>query len=208
MEGKRVIFVENENEPENADGMRGHLEAVCDMEEAKRKRDKALGIKLMEEHKPRGLNLLILGAGSHGQEVYEIANDLHIFTKIDFLDDDNENLNAIGSWEDIYELRDEYTAAIVAVGDEKLRKLWFSKLVEAGYVIPSLVHPSAIISSNAKIGVGSVICARSAISPGAIVGNGCIISAGVAVARDAKVEDWTHIDGDGVVAHRESRGVV
>ena len=28
MEGKRVKFVENETEPENADGMRGHLEAI------------------------------------------------------------------------------------------------------------------------------------------------------------------------------------
>jgi O-antigen biosynthesis protein WbqP len=30
MEGKKVIFVENKNEPENADGVRGHLEAVGD----------------------------------------------------------------------------------------------------------------------------------------------------------------------------------
>lgn len=28
LEGKTVVFVENENEPENADGVRGHLEAV------------------------------------------------------------------------------------------------------------------------------------------------------------------------------------
>ena len=28
LEGKRVVFVENETEPENADGVRGHLEAV------------------------------------------------------------------------------------------------------------------------------------------------------------------------------------
>lgn len=28
MEGKRVKFVADENEPENADGMRGHLEAI------------------------------------------------------------------------------------------------------------------------------------------------------------------------------------
>jgi len=32
MEGKKVIFVENEDEPENADGVRGHLEAVGDAE--------------------------------------------------------------------------------------------------------------------------------------------------------------------------------
>ena len=30
LEGKTVVFVENENEPENADGVRGHLEAVGD----------------------------------------------------------------------------------------------------------------------------------------------------------------------------------
>lgn len=30
LEGKKVVFVENENEQENADGVRGHLEAVGD----------------------------------------------------------------------------------------------------------------------------------------------------------------------------------
>lgn len=32
MAGKKVIFVENEDEPENADGIRGHLEAISDSE--------------------------------------------------------------------------------------------------------------------------------------------------------------------------------
>ena len=32
LEGKKVVFVENENEPENADGVRGHLEAVGESE--------------------------------------------------------------------------------------------------------------------------------------------------------------------------------
>ena len=32
LEGKKVVFVENENEPENADGVRGHLEAVDESE--------------------------------------------------------------------------------------------------------------------------------------------------------------------------------
>lgn len=30
MEGKKVVFVENEEEPANADGVRGHLEAIGD----------------------------------------------------------------------------------------------------------------------------------------------------------------------------------
>ena len=32
LEGKKVVFIENEEEPENADGVRGHLEAVGDSE--------------------------------------------------------------------------------------------------------------------------------------------------------------------------------
>lgn len=32
LEGKKVVFVENKDEPENADGVRGHLEAVGDSE--------------------------------------------------------------------------------------------------------------------------------------------------------------------------------
>ena len=32
LEGKKVVLVENENEPENADGVRGHLEAVGESE--------------------------------------------------------------------------------------------------------------------------------------------------------------------------------
>ena len=28
MEGKKVVFVQDDNDPENADGIRGHLQAV------------------------------------------------------------------------------------------------------------------------------------------------------------------------------------
>lgn len=168
-------------------------------EEAVEKRDKALEQQLIKNNHPIGLNLLILGAGSHGQEVREIAESLHIFQKINFLDDDTNRTAAIGSWEDLYDLRNQYNVAIVAVGNEYTRKLWFAKLSEAGYIIPTLVHPSAIVSHNATIGAGTVICARAAISSGAQVGAGCIISAGVALGRDERIEDWTHISTAGIV---------
>ena len=152
---------------------------------------------------------MVFGEGSHGQEVYEIASSLHVFDRVEFLDDNENKINNLGPWEDIYELRNDFSAAIVAVVNEDTRKLWFSKLTEADYVIPSLVHPSAIISSTATLGVGSVICARAAVSPGVKIGTGCIISAGVAVARDTAVEDWTHIDVGGVVNwHQELPSVI
>lgn len=168
-------------------------------EEAVEKRAKALEGQLIKNNPPIGMNLLILGAGSHGQEVREIAESLHIFQKIDFLDDDTNNLEAIGVWEEIKELKGEYNVAIVAVGNEYTRKLWFAKLADEGFIIPTLVHPSAIVSKNATLGAGTVICARATISSGARIGAGCIISAGVALGRDESIADWTHIGTAGVV---------
>ena len=168
-------------------------------EEAVEKRDKALEERLIKNNPPTGLNLLILGAGSHGQEVREIAESLHIFQKINFLDDDTNKLEAIGVWEDFEDLKDSYNMAIVAVGNEYTRKLWFAKLSEAGYIIPTLVHPSAIVSQNATLGTGTVICARATISSGAKIGVGCIISAGVTIGRDKVIDDWTHMEVGGIV---------
>ena len=173
-------------------------------EEAKAKRDKALEARCAEKFEPKGISLLILGAGSHGQEVYEIASSLHVFDRIELLDDDASK-GTFGQWEDAAELRnDGFTAAIVAVGDEKIRKSWSSRLTEMGYVIPTLVHPTAVISQNARIGTGSVVCARATVSSGATVGKGCIVSASVTVGRGADIADWTHIAEGGIVVRHSS----
>ena len=168
-------------------------------EEAAEKREKALEEQLIKDNPPIGMNLLILGAGSHGQEVREIAESLHLFQKIDFLDDDTNKIEAIGIWEDFEELKGSYNMAIVAVGDEHTRKLWFAKLANANFIIPTLVHPSAIVSQNAILGAGTVICARATISSGAKIGAGCIISAGTTIGRDSILDDWTHMEVGGVV---------
>ena len=54
LEGKRVVFVENENEPENADGVRGHLEAVGESEHRE---------GMYEKYIKRGLDVLLSFGG-------------------------------------------------------------------------------------------------------------------------------------------------
>lgn len=169
------------------------------IEEVEAKREALREEILMKACMPVSVGLIILGAGSHGVEVEEIANALHVFGKVSFLDDDPNNNEAIGSWEEAKDYRDEYGCAIVAVGNEKLRKLWTAKLIEMGYFVPTLVHTTAVISESAKLGAGTVICANATIGSNAKIGIGCIISPSVTVARGAKVEDWTHITAGGVV---------
>lgn len=54
LEGKTVVFVENENEPENADGVRGHLEAVGESEHRE---------GMYEKYIKRGLDVLLSFGG-------------------------------------------------------------------------------------------------------------------------------------------------
>lgn len=162
-------------------------------EEAKAKRDLCMGRKVFPSIK-RGMNLLILGAGSHGQEVCEIARALHIFESVCFLDDDPENVRSIGTWDDSKQLISSFPMAIPAVGNMELQKKNYNRLIEEGFIVPTLVHPSVILSGSAEIGVGSVLCARATIGAGAKIGKGCIISSGATIGRDAVLPDWTYVE--------------
>ena len=140
------------------------------------------------------MNLLILGAGSHGKEVYEVADGLRIFNKIAFLDDYREGDEIVGKCNDLSRYIDDYPLAIPGVGSSILRKKWVEELISAGFVIPTLIDTTAVVSKEAKIGYGTVICARAVINLGTMIGNGCIVSSGAIIARNAQMEDWSFIN--------------
>lgn len=172
-------------------------------EEAVEKRE----YQLQKITKPTELNLLILGAGSHGMDVYEIARNLHVFPKISFLDDNPQKSNAIGKWKDAQRFLEEYPVAIVAVGDEYIRREWSLKLCTYGFIIPTLVHPTAFISDGTEIGMGSVICARTTIASGVRIGKGCIVTSGSTVPRKTTVPNWGYFDFDKIIHYREEYNI-
>lgn len=163
-------------------------------EEAKEKREYQLQ-KLSKKEK-RELNLLVLGAGAQGLEIYDIAKNLRIFTKIDFLDDNPYVKNVIGSWNDVEDYIEDYPVAIVAVADEFTRYRWMKKLQRLGFIIPMLIHPTAYVPEGTDIGGGSVICARTTIATGVKIGEGCIITSGSTVPKKTVIPDWGYFDFD------------
>lgn len=145
------------------------------------------------------MNLLILGAGDHGREVEELANNYRIFSKIAFLDDDSSREKIVGPCKNFNRYRDEYGIAIPAVGDHIVRKKWFNELVDAGFIIPKFIHSAANVSSNTEIGAGTVIYAGATVGIGAKIGKGCIIGSGAIIDRHATVPDWTWVECGTVV---------
>lgn len=156
-------------------------------EEAAQKREEAL----RRASPVREMNLLILGAGSHGQEVRELAESLRVFRKIAFLDDAKPE--AIGPCRELERYVREYPVAIPAVGDQSLRIRWMESLARAGFILPVLIHPGAMVSSSARIGFGTVVCAQVTVSAGAEIGRGCIISSGATIDRGVRVSDGTYV---------------
>lgn len=159
-------------------------------EEAEEKRNWKVG----KTNSPREMNLLILGAGVLGTEVKELAETLRVFNRIDFLEDFGNNAEAIGKCLEAKSFLDEYPIAIPAVGDNELRKKWFFQLKEAGFVIPTLIHPGATISHGAKFGAGSIICAGVTIGANVETGYSCVISSGATVKRNVNLPNWSLVD--------------
>ena len=59
--------------------------------------------------------------------------------------------------------------------------------------IVSLVHPSAVIAPNVKIGVGTVVMAGAVINPWTKIGQGCIINTCASVDHDCRIGDFVHV---------------
>ena len=145
------------------------------------------------------MNFLILGAGSHGQSIKEIAENLRVFKKIAFLDDDQKGDDIIGKCTDAIKLRDEYPCAFVAIGDNKLRRKYAKYLKECGFLIPNIVSPAAEISKDAIIGEGVAIMPRATIS-NAEIGDFCILASNSLVNYGCKTGECSRIDSSGIVS--------
>lgn len=144
------------------------------------------------------LNLLILGAGSHGREVCEVARALRVFHKISFLDDAAEGEDIIGKCKDALSFRNEYPLAFVAIGDNGKRRKYAEFLKERNFLIPTLVSPAAVVSPMAEIGEGTFVYPQGNIGA-AKVGAFCIITPNGLVNAEAVVGDYSRIDNGAVV---------
>ena len=151
-----------------------------------------------DTHQSSSLNLLILGAGTHGKDVKEIAQSLHIFKEIDFLDDHVVDESVLGKCDEVEKFRAKYPCAFVAIGDNKVRSEYSEYLKEHHFLIPSIVAPSAGISNNASIGDGSVIMPQANL--GAVnVGDFCIIAAGCTIGSGVSLGKCVRVDSGAII---------
>ncbi|MBP3379633.1 MAG: hypothetical protein J6K77_02060 [Ruminococcus sp.] len=137
-------------------------------------------------------NLLIVGAGQYGRLVKEIAVELGIYDKIDFVDDNSDK--AVCRISEIDSCYPEYGSAVVAIGDPVVRRSMIEMLLNTKFEIAAVVSPRAYVSPTAKIGNGCVVEPFAAIQSEAVIGDGCFVSAGAVVNHNCVVGGYSHVD--------------
>jgi sugar O-acyltransferase (sialic acid O-acetyltransferase NeuD family) len=108
----------------------------------------------------------------------------------------------LGTDNELGKLRELCESALVTVGQIEtpdLRKKLFSMLSELGFLMPTVIAPTAHVSSNAKVGRGSIVMHGAVVNAGACVGENCIINSMSLIEHDAIVSDHCHISTGAIV---------
>ena len=163
------------------------------------------------------MRLIIIGAGGHGQAVREVANALRKYLteegneNIIFLDDryrDAPNkeqrygtviYKIAGMCDEYQKYINQDTEFYPAFGDNKRRLEWEEKIIRAGGMLATIIHPTAYIAESAIIKPGTVIFPKAIINTGCMIGNACIINMGAIVDHGCVLEDACHINSGAIV---------
>ena len=143
-------------------------------------------------------SLLILGAGGFGQMVKETALALG-YEKVVFLDDAAKGDDVIGMCCDYVLRHSEYPVAVAAFGNNKTRLYWTDRLLEEGYEVPAMIHPSAIVSPSVVLEPGCFIMQRAVVNTHTRIERATLINSGAVVDHDSVVGAGAHVGLGSVV---------
>lgn len=143
--------------------------------------------------------VVFLGAGGIAIVAAEIARcrGLEI---VGFLDDRVEKRGTLfcgapilGAFDMLPTLRQGASQVVIAFANCHGRINAAQKALSYGFSLPSLVHPSAIVSQDASIGKGAIIMPGTIINSGTRIGSNIILNTAASVDHECSIGDGVHI---------------
>lgn len=147
-------------------------------------------------------NLIIIGAGGMGRTMYDLARESigygSKFEVAGFIDD---NLDALADFKNYppilgtiatYECKAE-DVFVCSIGGRS-RKACIEQLLVRGAGFISLIHHTARIGTNVRMGKGNLVGAFTTIAADAVLGDFNFIQSLTIIGHDVVVGDWNRID--------------
>lgn len=87
----------------------------------------------------------------------------------------------------------------ISVGDNEIRSSIYDKIILCGGCVPTIVHPTAVVSKYAELGKGVIIHANSVVSPDVVIEEDSVISSNDLITHGSRVGKHCFIASNVVV---------
>ena len=144
--------------------------------------------------------IVIFGAGGHAKVVID-AIEMSGSHEIVFLADaDNAHVGTrikgylVCSEQNGFAARKSGLGhAFVAIGKNESRKRVAHTAMEFGFNLATIVHPAAIVSSEATLNAGTLVMPGSVINSDTLIGENVIVNTGAIIEHDCVIGNDVHI---------------
>lgn len=145
-------------------------------------------------------SIVVWGCGGHGHVVIDLLRAIGGWTIVGILDNLNPpgtlimDVPVLGDADQLPRLREqgvEYVA--VAIGDSAARAKMLAQAKSLGFRMPTLIHPSCIVSPSAILGPACVLCAGAIVGPQTVLGEGVLLNTRASVDHDDRIGDFSHV---------------
>lgn len=146
--------------------------------------------------------ILLIGGGGHARVVIDAIRAGGQYEIVGILDlpgrsgSTVDGIPVIGDDRELEALRrrdiGQCCISVGSTGSSSLRIALYQKALDAGYALPNIVHPSAVVSPEVIMGSGNFVAAGAIINAGTALGCGCIINTSAVIEHDCKIGDFAH----------------
>ena len=146
-------------------------------------------------------NLIIIGAGGLGREVYDLAIDTGAYAVRGFVDANPAAAPGVApvlGTPDAYEIQPG-DVFICAIGNPVVRRKCVEQLRQRGAQFTRLIHPTAIVSPTAQLGQGCIIKPYATIGSLARVGEHTVVQPHATLEHDVCVGSFCLIGAGSVM---------
>lgn len=147
--------------------------------------------------------LIIVGGGGMGRSVYCIAQGCHgygeEFEVKGFIDDNIHSMEGFDNYPPMLGTIDDYMICendvfVCSIGNTKTKRMICEKLKARGAQFHSLIHKTAIVRQNAKIGDGCIIADFASVGADCTIGENTLVQTFSITAHDCIIGNYVRID--------------
>ncbi len=154
--------------------------------------------------------IIIYGCGGHGKACLEMLRSLGTYRVVGFIDDgvpageEIMGVPVLGGGDHLAELHAQgirlAANAVGGIGNLVVRIKVFTKLAEAGFACPVVVHPTAFVEASAALSPGVHVFPHAYVGSDSQIGFGSIINTGAIVSHDCILGELVNISPGAILA--------